>query len=88
MWQNEDVLYTYILENIKISKTFDSKIIIYYIILYLFIYLFEAPWRNATFIVPQNELHNAINHHMIKMNSKTSKQKCYTILVIDIYKNI
>jgi hypothetical protein len=70
--------------NVKISKKIDSKL--NYSKKYIFI--FEAPWRTTTFVVPQNELHNAINHHMIQMNLETSKQKCYTILIIDIYKNI
>ncbi len=47
--------------------------------------LFEVPWKISTFIVSQNELHNAINCHMIKMNSKSSNQTCYTILIIDTY---
>lgn len=39
----------------------------------------------SIFIVSQNELHNVINCHMIKMNSKSSNQTCCTILIIDTY---
>jgi hypothetical protein len=35
--------------------------------------IIEVPWRRETFIVLQNELPNAINHHMIRMNSTTLK---------------
>jgi len=45
--------------------------------------LFEDLWRTTIFIVLRNELHYAINHHIIKMNSK--KLKCCTIITIDTY---
>jgi hypothetical protein len=38
-----------------------------------------------TFVVIWNELHNVINHHMIKMNLESSNKKSYTILAIDTY---
>jgi hypothetical protein len=41
-----------------------------------------------TFLVPWNELCNAINHMYDKNEFKKSKQKCYTSLTIDIYKII
>jgi len=41
--------------------------------------------EDSTFLIPGNELHNAINHQIIKINSNSLKQKCYTILAIDIY---
>jgi hypothetical protein len=34
----------------------------------------------------KNELWNAINQQMININSIESKQKCYIIMAIDIYK--
>jgi len=45
-------------------------------------YLFEYPWKIATFIVPWNELHNSINHHY----SQALKPKCYIILATNTYK--
>jgi hypothetical protein len=37
--------------------------------------LFDDPWKTTTFIVPRNELRNAINQQMININSIKSKQK-------------
>jgi hypothetical protein len=48
--------------------------------------LFDDPWRTTTFIVPCNELQNAINHYMIGIYSKTSKQNSNMIVTIDTYK--
>ncbi len=48
--------------------------------------LFDDPWNKTTFIVPHNELRNAINHYMIDIHSKTSKQKCYIIVATNTYK--
>jgi len=45
-------------------QTLNYSIHNYFLILK--IKIFEAPWRRATFIVLQNEILNAINHHMIK----------------------
>ncbi len=42
--------------------------------------------EDNNFIVPHNELQNAINHYMIDIHSNTSKQKCYIIVTIDTYK--
>ncbi len=36
-------------------------------------------------MVPHTELQKAINCYMIDIHSKTSKQKCNTIVTIDIY---
>jgi hypothetical protein len=44
--------------------------------------------EDNNFIVPHNKLRNAINHYMIDIHSKTSKQKCYIIVTIDIYKKV
>ncbi len=38
------------------------------------------------YIIPCNELQNAINCYTIDIHSKTSKQKCNTIVTIGTYK--
>ncbi len=48
--------------------------------------LFNDPWNKTTFIVPSNELQNAINYYMTDIHSKTSKQKSYTIVATNMYK--
>jgi hypothetical protein len=42
--------------------------------------------ETTTFTIPCNELRNAINHYMIYIHSKTSKQKCYNIVATNRYK--
>jgi hypothetical protein len=53
---------------------------------------FEFENKHILKSMEDNKLHsfskyiqNAINHHIIKMNSKTLKQKCYTILITKKY---
>jgi hypothetical protein len=72
MRQNEDVLYAYVLKNTLISKIYISNFKLFKtkLLSNLKINIFEAPQRKTTFIVFQNELPNAINHHMIKMNQQ------------------
>jgi hypothetical protein len=48
--------------------------------------IFYDPWNITTYIVLLNELWNAINPYMINILSKTSKQKCYTIVTTKISK--
>jgi len=87
MWQSKDIFYKSFLKksyNRKFSKS-NFELFKTQFFSNLKINIFEDPWRMATFLIPWNELHNAINHQIIKINSNSFKQKCYTILAIDIY---
>jgi hypothetical protein len=46
----------------------------------------DDPWMITTFIIPYDELWNAINHYMTNIHFKTLKQKCYTIITTNTYK--
>ncbi len=49
--------------------------------------LLEHPWNEATYIVPQNELKDMINCHMIEYHSKKENSICYIIVAKDMYQN-
>ncbi len=82
MRQNKDIHYATLLENLWIGNIFklDFDLLKTCLLSNLNVNLFDDPWRTSTFIVPRNELWNAINHYMIDIHSKTSKQKCYIIV--------
>jgi hypothetical protein len=88
MRQNKNIQYAYVLENLRTNKVYNSNYELFKTQFFsnLKINILEDPWRIVTFIVLQNELHDSIHHHMIKINSQALKQKCYTILTINIYK--
>jgi len=44
--------------------------------------------QTTTFLVPCNKLQKSINHSMIYINSKTSKQECYTIVATNMSKKV
>jgi hypothetical protein len=88
MRQNKDIQCVNLLENLQ--NILKSK---FYLLktcfpIYLNVNLFDDPWRTTSFIVPHNKLQNAINHYMINIHLKTSKQKCYIIVAIDTYKKV
>jgi hypothetical protein len=76
MWQNKNVLYAYVFKILKFDKIFDSNFKLFKtcFLSNLEINVFENPWRMETFIVPWNELCNAINHMydktILKMKTK------------------
>jgi hypothetical protein len=88
MRQNKDIQYATHLENLRTRNILKSNfdLLKTHFLFNLNVNLFNDPWRITTFIVAHNELQNAINHYMINIHSKTSKQKCYIIVAIDTYK--
>jgi hypothetical protein len=88
MKQNKDIEYATFLENLWtrniLKPNFDSLKTRF--LSNLNVNLFDDPWKRTTFIVLHNELRNAINHYVINIHSKTSKQKCYIIVVTNTYK--
>jgi hypothetical protein len=88
MWQNKNVQYTFVLENVRTSNIYYSnfELLKTWLLSNLKTNLFKDLWRASTSIVPRNALHNVINHHVIKIDSEALKQKCYTILVTNISK--
>jgi MarR-like DNA-binding transcriptional regulator SgrR of sgrS sRNA len=83
----ENVQHGFVLENLRTKKNSDShfELLKTRFLSKLKINLFEDLWRTSTFIVPRNELCYAINHHILKMNSKKLKLKSYTIIATDSY---
>jgi hypothetical protein len=88
MGQNKDIQYATFVENLwtrNILKS-DFDLLKIFFLSNLNVNLFDDPWKKTTFIVPHNELRNAINHYIINIHSKTSKQKCYIIVATNTYK--
>ncbi len=88
MRQNKNIQYATFLENLWIGNILksDFDLLKTHFLSNLNVNLFNDPWRTTTSIVPCNKLQNAINHYMIDIYSKTSKQKCYIIVAIYTYK--
>ncbi len=88
MTQNKDNQYATLLENLrtKYILKLDFDVLKTHFLSNLNVNLFDDPWRKTTFIVHHNKLRNAINHYMIDIHSKTSKQKCYIIVPTNTYK--
>jgi hypothetical protein len=86
MRQNKDIQYATLLENLRIGNILKLKfeLLKTCFLSKLNVNLFDDPQNKTTFIVPCNELQNAINHYMIDIRSKTSKQKCYIIVATDM----
>jgi hypothetical protein len=88
MKQNKDIQYATLLKNLwtrNILKP-DFDLLKTHFLSNLNVNLFNDPWKRKTFIVLHNELWNAMNHYMINIHSKASKQKCYIIVAINTYK--
>lgn len=68
----ETVQHGFVLENLRTKKISNSnfELLKTRFMSKLKINWFEDLWRTSTFIVPRNELRYAINHHILKMNSK------------------
>jgi hypothetical protein len=81
MKQKKYIQYATLLQNLWIGNILklDFDWLNNHFLFNLNVNLFNDPWRTITFIVFQ--LCNAINHYMIDIHSKTSKQKCYIIVV-------
>jgi len=72
MWQSEDIQYAQLLNNVqenKITKD-DFSLLNSHFLSKLQIDLLEHPWNEGTYIIPQNEWKDLINHHMVKYHSK------------------
>lgn len=88
MQQNKDIQYVKLLENLGIFKKLklDFDLLKTCFLSNSNLNLFDDSWKATTFIVPRNELWNAINHYMIDIHLKTLKQKCYVIIATNTYK--
>ncbi len=77
MWQNENIKYATVLQNFQIgiisNSDFDLSKTHFFI--NTNVNLLDDPWKTTTFMVPRNELQNAINQQMININSIKLKQK-------------
>ncbi len=88
MRQNKYIQYTTLFKNLWTGNILklDFDLLKTRFLSNLNVNLFDDPWKTTTFIVPHNELQNAINHYMINIHSKTSKQKCYIVVATNTYK--
>jgi hypothetical protein len=77
MWQNENIKYATILQNLQtgIIPNSDFDLLKTHFLTNTNVNFFDDPWKTTTFMVPRNELQNAINQQMININSIKSKQK-------------
>jgi hypothetical protein len=77
MWKNEDIKYATFLQNLQIGiiSYSDFDLLKTCFLTNTNVNLFDDPWKTTTFVVPRNELRNAINQQMININSIKSKQK-------------
>jgi hypothetical protein len=89
MRQQEDKRYAKLLNNLRECKILEDDFNLFKtrFLSNLNINLFEHPWNEAPFIVPRNDLKDAINDLMIEYYAKKNNKRCSIIVAEDTYNN-
>ncbi len=82
MQQNEDNQYAQLLNNLQENKITKDHFSLFksHFLSKLQINLLEHPWNESTYVYPQNEYNDMINHRMIEYHSK--KRISYVIQLL------